>query len=1470
MSCFITSEGLKIATHRLFHEFSNNPNLASQLDRIRMYDSSGNYADAPIVVGMTDTSFELIGIEGETVFYREVQDIENGNWDSYLELTIRGYIPQKLFINDGLDDEYLESGVDSLSVVKLEIMNRNGGVFAKYEDDTGIFTRDTSKTEIIDWKIQISNSTITDEWNNFIRNCITRFGLDNISHRLLYETNRGLTTKPPIGMNLRKTTNETTPSIYAKYGGSAWDRADDDDSIFLQDSVSIQFGVEDFRYTKFYLPIQNEDDINLDDEYNLTFQYYNGSSWTDIENIADYTRRGTKAGYVTFLMPDDWEKTTDPYLLEDEAYYIRINPIDSAAGSGVVPRLDMTELKVYVANIDDEDGEPKTVQSQKAGQVHLGDRLSSASIFANFQPEEIGFMLEDMYMRNLVLSDIRAVELGVDKQLYQEHREPEQITVSSADVSPSDGTIKFDKSTYLEPMKVLMIYGADGTCPSFEDLDNYNDGSDWYVGGFQGLTSQDYELVYIPREFSLEYISNSEVDRIASIFGPSRNIEKPSRIYQGRAPTNILSYNPSELERIISDDYVHDINERYGKQSTVKRSGSMVDEVVKGISSAVNLEISALNAASETMTGLEEWATGKDRLKTPTIGYWTPIEDKLETKTDYGYLSGGGQIRKIPMRNGNTLMFSFDSDYTRDIVVMEFNNSDSLNKGTIELQLQINDYGGEERQSITGYDVYLWCEQGDQGNWQKLGSYGPYVTRMQQSLMTFKVSGDNLRNQTNPTFLIMSKLPNFTEFQAYEIKKDVDISREHMQNWSILEQYMDQEDIDYKKSDFDMNRTSLKFMWGRLVGIGSSKMGGRALYKEGIDYTWDGENIKIVPETSVYRRRDLNYPIIGIQEDVFTDIGVAGYKDNTKYTMLWNTDVQQGNTDLDTYKIDKSDVDLALSKTPFIGGKNWIEVVVSGKNDEVFSYSGSDIRWEEDYEYGSENEWRDNRIKAKENGHGCWIINILTNIPLTHGDPVTIRVRYPYLMDNSFTINYIKKKYSGIFGRCFREDNTMYTPININAQDSLNAEIEVYSSWPSGKDPSLQQDPEEIGGVPVGGIVWFAGELDELPTNYQLYKVYKPGSGSVDAGSYNLFVKATKTFSSNIGQYIAGTHTHTIDYTADLETDTGFELQDDDQGESYNAYSDPGDGTHICHKHEVNIDSETTEVEGYQPEHIRLYLVKKISAGPDPIGIILYLYDSIGDLPSSWKYADGSGYAYDLRGYPFGAASNDGYLRTVKGSSTHKHRLDFDITSCPNTPTEGCGTGTYISAAYGGTATRGCAKDSGTHVSGESHEHENWHTLDYTSEESNDIDYQVLHALMNVKESYELATKMCIFWDQEDLPDGWSICDGTAAPLDIGTDRYIVASDDEDASLDSTTDANSSHDASSHDHSVTLDGGSDMSHCDVDYMGSGTNDPKATDDGTGEWVEQSHDHSDFDIPDTAVSSGEKDTRHTELLLIMKD
>lgn len=71
-----------------------------------------------------------------------------------------------------------------------------------------------------------------------------------------------------------------------------------------------------YRFSKFYVDLHT---VGVGGA--ITASYYNGSSWTSV-TLTDGTSDLTASGYISFTLPNDFEKTT---INSVEAYYLRLN-----------------------------------------------------------------------------------------------------------------------------------------------------------------------------------------------------------------------------------------------------------------------------------------------------------------------------------------------------------------------------------------------------------------------------------------------------------------------------------------------------------------------------------------------------------------------------------------------------------------------------------------------------------------------------------------------------------------------------------------------------------------------------------------------------------------------------------------------------------------------------------------------------------------------------------------------------------------------------------------------------------------------------------------------------------------------------------------------------------------------------------------------------------------------------------------
>jgi len=249
-------------------------------------------------------------------------------------------------------------------------------------------------------------------------------------------------------------------------------------------------------------------------------------------------------------------------------------------------------------------------------------------------------------------------------------------------------------------------------------------------------------------------------------------------------------------------------------------------------------------------------------------------------------------------------------------------------------------------------------------------------------------------------------------------------------------------------------------VYARIISYGSFHDGLTEL-NQGIDYIWDSDNEEIelksakdilskeqLKQITYIGKRYILTPMIAWGTETFTDIGKLGTD-----TGQWNND-EDIEDDLSSGDFN---FEFALSKIPY-NITNGIKASFAW--GEVYEIPTQSIRivYQSGYEYGVEKEYRDNRIKRHENGHGCYVVQAsvpadLTYSNITEDDITSFTVSYPYLTGNYYLVEYLEDCDYGIAGRVLREQNTFSTPNRVSQRDMGYYGVQIETRWPRGREP---------------------------------------------------------------------------------------------------------------------------------------------------------------------------------------------------------------------------------------------------------------------------------------------------------------------------------------------------------------------------------------------------------------------------------
>lgn len=127
---------------------------------------------------------------------------------------------------------------------------------------------------------------------------------------------------------------------------------DDDGTFVEQSSAAFDYGrdtfvlpmvaAEDYLYVGLYKPFQQLY-VNLkvasSTSGSFTAEYWDGSTWNNLENFLDLSQQFTRSGFLKWTKPeDDWAKTT---VNGDELYWVRFKPSADFSGTTEVQGLNI-------------------------------------------------------------------------------------------------------------------------------------------------------------------------------------------------------------------------------------------------------------------------------------------------------------------------------------------------------------------------------------------------------------------------------------------------------------------------------------------------------------------------------------------------------------------------------------------------------------------------------------------------------------------------------------------------------------------------------------------------------------------------------------------------------------------------------------------------------------------------------------------------------------------------------------------------------------------------------------------------------------------------------------------------------------------------------------------------------------------------------------------------------------------------
>lgn len=165
---------------------------------------------------------------------------------------------------------------------------------------------------------------------------------------------------------------------------------------FGRDALELQLDTDHFIYFGKHKPfnalfVEMGDNAN-DVQSTLKVEYFDGSTWVEVENLVDDSQCFNRAGFIQFDRPDDWSETLVGF---DTKHFIRLSV-------SALSRADMQIQGMNLVFSDDQD---------------LNGIYPGISSYLN--ATEKTFILRHENSRNLIVQDIRNLGFRKFKERYQ-------------------------------------------------------------------------------------------------------------------------------------------------------------------------------------------------------------------------------------------------------------------------------------------------------------------------------------------------------------------------------------------------------------------------------------------------------------------------------------------------------------------------------------------------------------------------------------------------------------------------------------------------------------------------------------------------------------------------------------------------------------------------------------------------------------------------------------------------------------------------------------------------------------------------------------------------------------------------------------------------------------------------------------------------------------------------------------------
>jgi len=964
------------------------------------------------------------------------------------------------FNNDGVAGANNHTGTITISGTVTGCGEYLGG-FSTYEPATcGTFSIDYTKRYEFDWDVTIANDNAPQCWNGLPISAVTDYGLYVTSNRLIFDYNGSPQTTPPMGVYLHSYGSDhpiglTDTSARCYHYTTSW--AEKTSTFTMGDSNIMQI-MSTNLFTSLYIDL----DTNGTGDFKTELYYYNGS-WVKLQNSADHTLSLHSNGVIEFNAPYDWTTVQDPVSGTFTGYGIQIKVTSAPT---VSPQIDPVNSNVYTQVVDDSISEPTNIMAMKQASISTPSVFRpSSTISAQFNSAEIGRLKDsDGFIVSGESRVIRGISLTNNNVLRRKIVSPVSVSITSANVGASDGYVDIPNTNPKPDIPLVMYATSSGTykgeCVRFsKNIYVTISGSNWRVHGLKGLhSSYDYKFYYLPMEIDMSSseINGETVKRIVGVFGPTQTMSYPEGISTGIVSSSWTLEDPDSIVYNMSSGKFlghKDLwNEYYTKEKTKSEEKKPY----------VDIDLPPI------IGGRNNRHEDDDKFLVKRIHFGSRRMPRTYTRFYMSDDLGDKFIVKTPL--GKSFIFSFNSMDRYPSTLMRFYNPGALYNGSLDLQISFSLASGL---NVSGVDFYVWTNPDGIGKWEKVGGTDINYGDRYEDIKTIPITTDLSELGRYIYVMAVSKFPEFTQAKGLIVNGDVpeeDLSKTFNE---IHEEFTNNEfsgERDLSQAlPWEPQSTHMLFntMFARIITHGTSDSA--TGYMDGIDYTYDDSTHKITFRTTgeklnklmerrvhVTGRKYYTTPAIVSSNETYTDIGKLGSTNGE-----WNND----ETIEPRYTEAGFNFEFAINGIPYCGEYGIHGVFVHGV-EKYIGKSNMLFKYRESYEYSSENDYKDNKIKRHNQGMGCYTISVkdIYNTAMEtilDEDDIYMSLFYTSLTNNYYIVDYIVDTDYGIFSTSLLEENSFTTPKRCPNSDTIFPQVQLTVGWPRGEEPWKTIEEEE-------------------------------------------------------------------------------------------------------------------------------------------------------------------------------------------------------------------------------------------------------------------------------------------------------------------------------------------------------------------------------------------------------------------------